>query len=103
MHARVSTFEGPAGVTDAEIAAMNDALESNILPKVRTMSGFRGLVSLLNNDTGHTMSVTLWETEQDMRASEADADTAREQAAEIEGSRVIDVERYQVTLFEMTP
>lgn len=80
---------------------MNEALESDILPKVRTMGGFRGLVSLLDNATGRTMSVTLWETEQDMKASEADADTAREQAAEIERSRVLDVERYQVTLLEM--
>lgn len=100
MYARVSTFEGPAGLTEDQIAAMNDELESGVLPKVRAMAGFNGLISLLDNETGRAISVTLWESEEAMKASDTDATSAREEAADIERSRVIDVSRYQVTILE---
>jgi hypothetical protein len=46
--------------------------------------------------------VTLWESEEDMRASEEEADRLREESAEVSNQTVADVERYEVSLFEVS-
>jgi hypothetical protein len=45
----------------------------------RAMNGSKGLISLLDNDTGKAIAVTLWDSEEAMAASEADANAVREQ------------------------
>ena len=48
------------------------------------------------------LGVTLWESEEAMRASEQEADRLREESAEASNQTVADVERYEVTLFEVS-
>ena len=48
------------------------------------------------------LGVTLWESEEAMRASEQEADRLREESAEASNQAIADVERYEVALFEVS-
>ena len=49
------------------------------------MDGFRGLISLVDQAGGDAMTITLWESEDAMRATEAKADEMRRQMADSAG------------------
>lgn len=94
MFARVSTFQGPPDQTAEGIRLARE----QILPAARLMDGFRGIYLLYDRESGKSLSVTLWETEADMQASEEAAGQARAQSAEASGDKVVNVERYEVAL-----
>ena len=94
MFARVSTFQGPPDQTAEGIRLARE----QILPAARLMDGFKGIYLLYDRESGKSLSVTLWETEADMQASEEAASRVRAQSAEVSGDEVIDVERYEVAL-----
>lgn len=98
MFARVSTYHGP---TDPD--QIDEGLRyvrENILPQVQRMSGFKGVIGLLDRQSGKSLSVTLWESEEAMHASEEEANRVRREAAEASSETVEDVERYEVTFYE---
>ena len=97
MHARVSIFEGAPDEIDE---ALRQAREQ-VLPQARQMDGFKGLIALGDRQSGKTLGITLWESEEDMRASEEAANRLREESAEAGGGTVAGVERYEVGLFEV--
>jgi heme-degrading monooxygenase HmoA len=47
------------------------------------------------------MSITLWESEEAMRASESAADELREEGAGHSGGTILSVERFEVTFQEL--
>jgi heme-degrading monooxygenase HmoA len=94
MFARVSTFQGPPDQTAEGIRVARE----QILPAARLMDGFKGIYLLYDRESGKSLSLTLWETEADMRASEEAANRVRAQSAEASGDKVINVERYEVAL-----
>jgi heme-degrading monooxygenase HmoA len=94
MFARVSTFQGPPDQTAEGIRVARE----QILPAARLMEGFKGIYLLYDRESGKSLSLTLWETEADMRASEEAASRVRAQSAEASGDKVINVERYEVVL-----
>jgi heme-degrading monooxygenase HmoA len=99
MHARLSTYEGP---TDSE--QIEEGLRytrEQILPKALQMDGCKGIIGLLDRETGKAISVTLWEDEQAMRASEEEANRLRTDSAETGGETIAGVERYEVTFYEV--
>ncbi len=73
-----------------------------ILPVARLHDGFKGLFILFDRESGRSLSVTLWETEEDMQASEEAALRARTESAEAAGEVVVGVERYEVVLKELS-
>ena len=97
MHARVSTYEGgdPAHIDPGVLRTRRD-----VLPAARELEGFRGVISLADRETGEEMTITLWETEDAMRASEEAANRLREQTLS-EGERIASVHRYEVTMLEI--
>ncbi len=97
MFARVSTFQGPPDQTAEGIRVARE----QILPAARLMEGFRGIYLLFDRESGKSLSITLWETEADMRASEEAASRARRESAEASGETVVGVERYEVALHEI--
>jgi len=101
MHARVSTYEGPPGQTDEEVEEITRRQEEGVLPTVRQLDGFKGVIALLDRNTGKALSITLWESEQAMRGSEEAANATRAQAAEIASEKIGNIERFEVTLWEM--
>ena len=96
MFARVSTFQGSPDQTAESIRVARE----QILPAARLQDGFKGIFILFDSESGRSLSVTLWESEEDMHASEAAALRARTESAEAAGEVVVGVERYEVVLQE---
>jgi heme-degrading monooxygenase HmoA len=94
MFARVSHFSEAAELIDESTRLVRE----QILPQIETIPGFLGVESLADRATGQTMSITYWETEDAMRASEEEANQLREQAAKLGEGEVRSVERYEVVL-----
>jgi len=98
MHARVSSYQSPPEqVTDAAV----DYSKANILPRVFEMDGNRGAIFLMDRETGKTMTITLWDSEEAMRASEEKANQFRGDAAQTTSGNVRNVERFEVSVAEL--
>jgi hypothetical protein len=98
MHARVSTFESPADKLDeGELV-----LRKEIVPTMREIAGCRGVISLVDRQSGKSLAITLWDTEDAMRASEEEADQVRSKAASASSGEITSVERFDVSIFEVT-
>ena len=95
--ARVSMLEGSPESLDEGTRYAQD----QILPQVRQVSGFKGVVSLVDRERGRTKLITLWESDEALRASEEQASQLRQRAAEGAASRIVGVERYEVALAEL--
>ena len=97
MFARVSTFQGPPDRTAEGIRVARE----QILPAARLQDGFMGIYLLFDRESGRSLSITLWESEEAMQASEDAALRARTESAEAAGDIVLGVERYEVALQEL--
>jgi len=67
MHARVVTNQIQPGKTDEWMSLIRDA----VVPSLREQTGFRGFVMLVDRGTDRTIGYSLWDTVDDMTASEA--------------------------------
>lgn len=94
MFARVSYFHGnPEDIDESTRAA-----EEQIVPQAQTMPGFVGLQQLSDRDSGRTIVITFWESQQALQASEEEANRLREEGAGLAGEEIEKVERYEVLL-----
>src|SRR5918995_315569 len=96
MFARVSRYRGDPGQIDE---GLNYARE-NILPRVQQVDGYEGVYYLVDRETGKALTITLWESEEAMRASEEEANRLRSESAESASATIENVERYEVGLSE---
>lgn len=97
MFARLSTFQGSPDQTAEGIRVARE----QILPAAKLQDGFRGIYILFDRASGRSLAMTLWESEDDMRASEEAALRARTESAEASGEDIVSVERYEVALREL--
>ena len=97
MFARVSTFQGPPDQTSEGIRVARE----QILPAARLQDGFVGIYLLYDRESGRSLAITLWETEEDMKASEDATLRARTERAEAAGEIIVSVEHYEVALQEL--
>jgi heme-degrading monooxygenase HmoA len=97
MWARVSTYEGKPEALEASVAYVRE----NIVPAARQLAGFRGVYLLGDRETGRSLSVTLWDSEADLRASEEAANRLRADSAQHSGETIVAVERYEILYDEM--
>jgi len=67
MHARVVTVQIQPGKIDEAIRIYRDS----VMPAAKEQKGFKGATLLTDSNAGKGISVTLWETEGDMKATEA--------------------------------
>ena len=67
MHARVTKSR----VEPDNVAEALRIVQESILPAARQQPGFRGLTHLVDRAAGNGLTITLWESEADMRAGEA--------------------------------
>jgi heme-degrading monooxygenase HmoA len=96
MYARASSMSGDPAKVD-EAARM---LESDLYGQMEQMDGFRAVVALAQRDTGKSLVVTFWDSEEAMTASEERANQMRSAAAsEIGAAGAPQIERYEV-IFE---
>lgn len=94
--ARVSSLEGSPGGIDEGIAFIKDT----ILPEAADLTGWRGILTLADRNTGKAKTITFWDSPESLSASEARADELRAQAADAMGDTISGVERYEVALHE---
>ncbi len=92
MFARVSTMQGSPDQVD-ELARR---FQEQAVPFARQFSGFKGAYCLANRQTGKSLVVALWESEEAMRTSEAEIEPRRKATAQAVGATVQSVESYEV-------
>ena len=97
MYARVSILQGPPELMDEGIRQAREV----VLPGAKQIDGFKGMIALGDRQSGKTLGITFWESEEAMRASEEAASRLREETAEAGGDTIAGVERYEVGLFEV--
>jgi len=95
--ARVSSLEGPPDKIDEGIRFIKE----QILPEARELIGWRGVIALVDRAAGRTKTITLWDSDRSLRASEERANQLRSEAAEAMGETVTGVDRYVVALHEV--
>ncbi len=59
------------------------ALHNAVLPSARQQQGYKGYLALFDPGTGKAIAIALWETEADLKASEAIAQAQAAQAARL--------------------
>ena len=94
MHARVNRFQDAPELLDQS----EKVAERDIVPQLEQVPGFLGVLSMVDRDTGQSLAITFWQSEEAMRASERDADRLRGEINERTGTEIRTVERYEVTL-----
>jgi heme-degrading monooxygenase HmoA len=97
VYARISTFEGSPEHIDEELRHVRE----NVLPQIQQQEGFKGMVALADRQTGKTLGITFWDSEEALKASEEAAGRLREDSAEAMSETIAGVERYEVGLFEV--
>ena len=92
MFARLTTIQGtPAKIEDAIRVVEND-----VIPGAKALDGFKSGYWCADRSTGKMLSLTLFETEKDLQASETAMSQLRKSATEKLGFEVKNVERYEV-------
>jgi heme-degrading monooxygenase HmoA len=92
MFVRMFTIEGRREQLD-EFARIG---EKKLLPALRSLDGFGGLLVLTKRGNGKILVVTLWASREAMRAGEEASRWLRAFGAESAGGEVTSVERYEV-------
>ncbi len=96
MYARLNVMETPSD----RIEEGARVLREQVLPAVQRIDGFKGLIGLVDRESGKTLGITLWEDQTKMLASEEEASRIRSEAAEAMGAKPV-VERYEVSIWEV--
>jgi heme-degrading monooxygenase HmoA len=94
VFARVSTFTGTSDEIDKAIREV----QQNVLPRTEELGGYKGAYFLVDRENGKSLAVTLWESEEAMRASEDAANSLRSEIADALGTQMVGVERYEVAV-----
>ena len=98
MFARVSQY----AVSPEHLQRGHRAVEDHVIPALKVQVGYVGGLLLGNPESGKMLTVTLWENEQAMHATDEASYWFRTFGAEaVEGS-VTDVETYEVYRARLT-
>ena len=91
-------------VTSTEAERVDQAVQSvreHVLPVLQGCAGFKGQLLLVDRDKGEAIGISLWDTEENMEASEEKVAAARQQTADNVGaSDVPEVALYEMPIFE---
>lgn len=96
MFARIFAIEGRGEQFD-EFARTG---KKKVLPALRRLDGFAGLLVFAKRQNGKILMVTLWDTEEAMGGGEEASYWFRAFSAEVAGGDVTGVERYEVIYSE---
>ena len=97
MFGRVSTFEG----SPEQVVELTRFARDQVLPALEGLDGFSGILGLVDRQSGKVIAVTLWESEEALRASEEAANRLRDESAGAVNETITGVERYEVTFAEI--
>ena len=97
MHARATTIRVGQDVAEGAIDQYRNALTA-----FRGIEGNRGAFLLVDRASGKGVGVTLWESEQAMADSRAQADELRRRAAEEARGEIESVDEYEVVVWNVS-
>ncbi len=103
MWVRMSTLQGSANQSNEEIEGTLRVLREEILPTARQMDGYQGVITIGDRTSGKGITLTFWENEDAMRASEEAANSLRQKAADETDEEIAGVERFEVYIYEPPP
>ena len=92
MFARVSHYT----VHPERLQEGKRAIEDHVIPALRMQIGYGGGLLLANPQKGKMLTVTLWESEQDMHATDEASQWFRAFGAQAAEGSVTDLETYEV-------
>ncbi|HJT55376.1 MAG TPA: antibiotic biosynthesis monooxygenase [Ktedonobacteraceae bacterium] len=67
MYARVTTFELNPGKIDEAL----EVARTDLVPVMKQQPGFKAVLTLVDREAAKAISVSLWETEDDLKAGES--------------------------------
>jgi hypothetical protein len=70
--------------------------QEETIPREGEMPGLRALYCLIDRSTGRAAALSIWNTEEEMKASEDRLASQREQAEEKSGGRIVSIDRMEV-------
>jgi len=91
MHARIGAWEGSRSEMERWVTRSRDEVK----PAVQSQPGIHGALWLLDRENGRALTITLWESEAAMRASDEFAANAQSGTKQVSGARVT-TSRYEV-------
>lgn len=94
---RLTTLSGDAAKVDEGIRHF----ESQVIPAMSALQGFRGAILLVDRSTGDAIAVTVWDSKGDLEASSSQAGPVRATAAAVMGASDLVVENYEVAFAEL--
>lgn len=92
MFARVSTYK-----TETGPATTSDAPTEDTLRRVLEIPGCRGIYFLSGTESDKGLSITLWDSEETLTASQQAANSIRSDTSEEQNIQVLEVEEFEVT------
>ena len=97
MYARHVTVHGSPDNIDAAI----ESVRNGVLPILQGCPGFQAQLLLVDRSKGEAIGVSLWDTEENMLASEEKVQAARNQTAdEVGHSGTPEVSLYELPIYE---
>ena len=97
MFARHVTVHGSPERLDEAVTSVRD----HVLPVLRDCAGFKGQLLLIDRQKGEAIGISLWDTKDNMDASEEKVSATRQQTAEQAGaSAAPEVALYELPIFE---
>ena len=98
MFARVTQYD----VSPERLQQGRHAVEAHVVPALRMQVGYSGGLLLGNPESGRMLTVSLWENEEAMHATDEAAYWFRALGAEEAGGTVADIETYEVYRARLT-
>ena len=94
MYVRITQVAGATDI-DSGIAVLRD----QVVPELQHQKGYRGLSASGDRSAGRVTVLSMWDTAEDLEASESSADKVRADAMKVMGGHAR-VERYEQTVWE---
>jgi heme-degrading monooxygenase HmoA len=92
MHSRVVQFEvAPDRLDDALLFVKDE-----VVPRLQEAGGFKGISTLVDRSTGKAMSISHWETAEDVERSGELSTQLRDMTAEALGATFLSVEEFEM-------
>ena len=99
MFARHVTVHGSPNQIDEAIRVQRE----HMVPVLRDCIGFKAQLFLVDRQTGEVIGISLWQTENDMIASEERVSVVRQRVADQVGASLPpDVRIYELPVFEVS-
>jgi hypothetical protein len=93
MYARHVTVHGSPDRIDEAVQSVRD----HVIPVLKDCDGFKAQLLLVDRSKGEAIGISLWDTEENMNASEEKVAAARRQTADQAGG----ADSMEVTLYEL--